>query len=189
MAGTWREQHVSFSVVAMVKLSDQLHLSFLLHFPVTVHFFRHSGEELEVEPMEKHSCLACLFFSSPLTTFLIKPKVTHLGMVPPTVGWALPHQGAIKTILIAVSTGQYDPNNSSMEAGVRWLQTVSSWQLKLPRTNGCQTIMEESIGLKWGWRYCISVAKIQSHSIAKRRLCYQKVSMFCTLKSVSPLCL
>lgn len=86
MAGTWREQHVSFSVVAMVKLSDQLHLSFLLHFLVTVHFFRHSGEELEVEPMEKHSFLACLFFSSPLTTYLIKPKVTHLGMVPPTVG-------------------------------------------------------------------------------------------------------
>lgn len=130
-----------------------------------------------------------LFFRSCLTTFLIKPKVTRLGMMPPTVGWALPRQGAIKTILIAVPTGQYDLSNSSMEAGVRWLQTVSSWQLKLPRTNGCQTIMEESIGLIWVWQYCISVANIQSHSKAKRRLYYQKVSMFWTLKSVSPLCL
>ena len=67
---------------------------------ITVYHWRKSGQKLtqsrsletgaDVEAMEGYCLLACS------ACFLIEPRTTSLGMAPPTMGWALPHQSLIK---------------------------------------------------------------------------------------------
>lgn len=55
-------------------------------------------------------CLTGLLLMTHSACFLIQPRTTCLGMAPPTVGWALPHQPLIKkkNVPTDLPMGQYD---------------------------------------------------------------------------------
>ena len=66
--------------------------SLSLHFRVTVHSLEKSGQELRMWAV----LLSGLFPMACSACFLLQPRITCLGVTPPTVIWPLPHQSSIK---------------------------------------------------------------------------------------------
>lgn len=84
------------------------------HFQVTQSITREVRAGIEAETTEKGCLLAHSLACS--AGFLIYSKPVCLGMVPPMVGWTLPHQSLTKTINLSdMPTVQPDQGNCSIK--------------------------------------------------------------------------
>ena len=63
------------------------------------------GRDLEAET-EAEAMATVLLSKSCSACFLIQPRITCPGVVPPTVSWTLPHQPLTKKIHYRLATGQ-----------------------------------------------------------------------------------
>lgn len=72
---------------------------FILHCQVTLHYWGKSEQELNSENLKQKSQRNVVLLDDSLACFaslLIQSRNTFLGVVPPTMGWVLLHQLAIK---------------------------------------------------------------------------------------------
>lgn len=110
----------------------RVYLSML--FQITAHHQGKSRKELKQEPKDKLQRNTAYRLASslpPSDCVCIQPGNTCLGMVPPTVGWALWHQS--KQSPIDMATGQSNLGNYSDE--VPSSQYMSGRQYKLTTTD------------------------------------------------------
>lgn len=104
---------------------------FCLHFQVIVHHLRTLEQErkpgLEAETLEEIPFAGLLMG---LARFLMYPRTTFLGIVLPTVHWALPHQSSIKT-----ASHRHDHRSGQFFKwdSLKWLLAMSSWQYKITK--------------------------------------------------------
>jgi len=76
---------------------------FDLHFHITVHHQRRSGQELKQDrnleaEAEAEAMITGLLLMACSACFLIEQKTTSLGRAQSTMGWALHHQSLIKNM-------------------------------------------------------------------------------------------